>query len=297
MKKRVFKKRFYAKCVLSGEHSVLRGFPALVYPLSHFFIDVEYTPSLHPLKWHYKENIKRKHQLLLSLLTKRALKKVGKKMSDLTGDLKIKSNMPFGAGLGGSSVICSISASLMAHQGWILKSKKQELATFLENLFHKESSGMDIASILKGKPLIYEKNKSPKNLSPFQVKPQLFISYSGKNAATSKAVRKVEKLFQKDKKKAKDLDKQMFQSVSLCLKAQKEKDKKKSLSYLKEAFDLAKDCYESWGLITPHLKTHIQFLKDKGALAVKPTGGGLGGYVISLWEKKPKLKDLKSFDV
>ena len=296
MKNRVFKKRFYAKCVLSGEHSVLRGFPALVYPLPHFYIDVEYKKSPHPLKWHYKKDIQKRHKLLLGLLIKKALKEVGKKKEDLRGDLKIKSNMPFGVGLGGSSVICSIAASLMAWGKWIKESEKQTLATSLENLFHGKSSGMDVASSLKGKPLIYEQGKKPKNLPSFKSKPLLFISFCGKKSSTSKAVKKVERLFKKDKKKAKKLDQQMFKSVKLCLKA-RTKSKKEALSLLIKAFFLAEDCYKSWGLFSPDLKKHSQTLKDKGALATKPTGAGMGGYVISLWEKKPQIKGLKSFEI
>ena len=79
----------------------------------------------------------------------------------------------------------------------------------------------------------------------------------------------------------------MCQSVSLCLKAIEEKHKKQTLSLLKEALNLGEDCFQQWGLISHDLKQHINKLKNEGATAVKPTGSGLGGYVISLWDTPP----------
>ena len=79
----------------------------------------------------------------------------------------------------------------------------------------------------------------------------------------------------------------MNQSVQLCLQALKEENKKKSLSLWKKALDLGYNCFEQWKLISYDLEQHIQFLKQTGAVAIKPTGSGLGGHVISLWDKRP----------
>jgi mevalonate kinase len=40
-------------------------------------------------------------------------------------------------------------------------------------------------------------------------------------------------------------------------------------------------------LIKGTLEQHIQTLVEKGAVAVKPTGAGSGGYVVSLWDRPP----------
>jgi mevalonate kinase len=47
------------------------------------------------------------------------------------------------------------------------------------------------------------------------------------------------------------------------------------------------ESFSGWGLTTGVLGDHIQQLKDYGALAVKPTGSGDGGYVLSLWRQPP----------
>ena len=52
---------------------------------------------------------------------------------------------------------------------------------------------------------------------------------------------------------------------------------------------LARDCFESWGLCDGAMGTHIKDLEEKGAVAVKPTGSGGGGYALSLWDQEPEL--------
>jgi mevalonate kinase len=47
------------------------------------------------------------------------------------------------------------------------------------------------------------------------------------------------------------------------------------------------NCFEQWGLITDAVKKHQDLLLEQGALAVKLTGSGGGGYVLSLWESEP----------
>ncbi len=49
-------------------------------------------------------------------------------------------------------------------------------------------------------------------------------------------------------------------------------------------------CFEQWGLITENVKQHQAKLIEAGALAVKLTGSGGGGYVLSLWPSNPPEK-------
>ena len=46
---------------------------------------------------------------------------------------------------------------------------------------------------------------------------------------------------------------------------------------------MAKDCFEQWGLIDSSVQAEMDRLSAQGALAVKPTGSGGGGYLLSLW--------------
>ena len=56
---------------------------------------------------------------------------------------------------------------------------------------------------------------------------------------------------------------------------------------LKEAIELAYQCFKDWCLTDDALNAHILELKSFGAVACKPTGSGSGGYVLSLWSKEP----------
>lgn len=282
-----FKKRLFGKWVLSGEHSVLRSFPALVYPLSSYFMDFCYRES------HTSLQIKSKGQIdldfSLSSLFKKALKMLNKNPLDLKGSLSIDSCIPCGAGLGASSVICSGIASLFLYKGWISKKQLKPFAVSLEDVFHGKSSGMDVNVVLENKAIIYQKNQKIKPLPEFVSSPSLFLSYSGTGAFTSVAVAKVREFFKNNKMQAEQVDQNMVQSVKLCLSALSEQNQEKSNALLSQGLSLGEKCFQAWGLISGDLDRHIEFLKNKGALAVKPTGSGLGGYVISLWLKEPPL--------
>ena len=159
-----FKKRFFGKWVLAGEYSVLRDCPALVYPLPRYYMDFEYKPSNYPLQ------IKRQGEYQVGLefcvdpLFEKALKLIGKKRDELKGSLTLKGFIPFGAGLGASSVICCGVASLFLFKNWIPQQKLKPFATTLEDFFHGKSSGMDIYAVLDNKALIYQIGKTPSTL-------------------------------------------------------------------------------------------------------------------------------------
>jgi mevalonate kinase len=59
------------------------------------------------------------------------------------------------------------------------------------------------------------------------------------------------------------------------------------LNHLAESIKKAKSCFKRWGLAEGKIAQHMQMLQKHGALAVKPTGAGDGGYVLSLWEDIP----------
>jgi len=295
-----FKKIFFGKWVLSGEYSVLRGAAALVYPLSHYYMDFHYKDSNAPLKVNKKGSHSVGLDFSVTPLWDKALKLVNKKREDLKGCLTIESSIPFGAGLGASAAICAGTASLFLHKGWISKKQLGAFAVSLEDEFHGKSSGMDVAAVLEKKTILYQKRQILKFLPKFKTKPKLFLSYSGGRSSTAVGVLQVKNFFTNNKNQARQVDKNMAQSVELCLLALKEKEKSKCNKLLTQALDLGEDCFRKWNLISYDLERHFQHLKKSGALAVKPTGSGLGGYVISLWDKKPPFslqKDLIPLDV
>jgi len=293
-----FKKRFYGKWVLAGEYSVLRSYPALVYPLPYYYIDFDYQELDTPLKIKRKGKYQMDLEFSVDPLLEKAIKLAGKKREDLKGSLFIEGSIPFGTGLGASSVICAGTASLFLHKKWISQRQLKDFATALEDSFHGKSSGMDVSVVLKQKPILYQKGKEIKILDHFKSPPLLFLSYSGGRSATSVGVSKVRKIFDSNWKKAEKIDKNMEQAVKICLKALKQENPKQTHQFLTEALTLAENCFRSWKLISYDLDQQISYLKQQGASAVKPTGSGLGGHVISLWSKPPpdSIKNLIPID-
>ena len=283
-----FKQRFYGKCVLAGEHSVLRGAPALVFPLRHFFMDMEYKEGKNLLELHKGGDFPEGLEFCVSPLLEQALSRLEKKREDLKGVLKINSFIPFGAGLGASAVLSVALSYLLKAKKWLKDGEIQSFSTQLENLFHGTSSGMDVAAVLTGQPLLYQEGAIKKTLPLPDTSCKLFLSYSGALSSTSFGVKKVKAFLKENPEKGQQTDKNMGQSVYLTQKALYEiGDSKQQTLQIKQALDLALDCFEVWGLMTADLTSHIKKLKYWGALAAKPTGSGEGGFVISLWDKAP----------
>ena len=279
-----FNTETYGKWILAGEHSVLRGSPALVFPLKARGLKLEYEESDQQLKTHFSGEHGQDLRLPFWGLLEQALEKVGHQRDDLSGNLNVSLNLPLGAGLGASATICGAVAKWFVHQGWIKEQDTFAFALELENIFHGESSGVDLAVALSGQGLRYLR-KGEKTAVEFKWQPQLYLSYSGHRAVTSECVLQVKELLHKNSNLGQKLDEQMQEAVQLAEKSLEAHAE--GFAQLKMAILLARDCFESWGLCDGMIGAHMKELEEAGAVAVKPTGSGGGGYVLSLWDREP----------
>ena len=278
-----FKKRIYGKWILCGEHSVLRGHPALAFPLKAYYMEVEYKPSSLPFKVEVKGSLKKDLELGLKKFLDFSFQKIGKK--ELKGELIFTNEIPFGAGLGASAVLCLGISWFFCYKKWITEEKVRDFAHQLEDFFHVKSSGIDVAVCFEEKPLLYQNGKIQKIISP-SFSPFFFLSDSGIRTSTSKNIHQVEKEFEKDLKSNQERDLLMSQSVQLSLEALESKDSKSRIEKLSLAFALAESCFNSWNLISPEFENYTRGIKKMGALGVKPTGSG-GGFALSFWKDAP----------
>jgi len=289
-----FEVKVPGKWILAGEHSVLRGCPALVFPLYSRSLELMLSPD--PLKkaelslvcdGEFGEEL----QLLFWGVVEKgcALKKL--RRSELTGTLKIKSSIPIGAGLGASAALCVAIAKWFQSMKMVQEHELYEFARTLEDLFHGESSGVDIAVALSGKGLQFVRHGERIEFQPTW-QPKWFVSYSGKRGVTVECVKKVKELIAKDLSHGEQIDSQMKKAVELASTALLTSEEK-GFPLLSESLLLARNCFEKWGLTQGALDQHMQWLESKGAVAVKPTGSGGGGYVLSLWKQKPDDEVLK----
>ncbi len=282
-----FEGRSFGKWILAGEHAVLRGSPALVFPVRSSFIDMKFevVPASSELELELSGPHGEEIRLLFWGVLESALKRLKIDRSSLSGRFTLDSNLPVGAGLGASAVLCVLVGRWCEAQGWIEANQVYEFSRSLEDLFHGESSGVDIAVALSGEGLKFVRGglREPVEMN---WKPKWYLSYSGRRGVTSECVNKVKALFETDPQGAAQLDEKMRAAVALAESALK-MDETEGFAALKRSLDEADECFRRWGLSEGDLDQHLRELKHAGAIAVKPTGSGGGGYALSLWKKDP----------
>lgn len=273
----------FGKWILAGEHSVLRGAPALAFPLLSQSFQLIFEPSTHDLSVSFEGERGSDYRLLFHGVLEQALDRLKVKRDSLKGSVRIVSSLPVGSGLGASAALCVAMSRWFCFQKFISEEEVYSFARSLEDLFHGESSGVDIAVSMKGHGIHFIRNQEMKDLD-LSWKPNLYLSYSGSKGLTAQCVSKVKSLIEAHPEHGEQLDLQMNEAVDLAEQAlthsytlQQEKD-------LKNALLLARDCFDKWGLVFGDLKDHIRKLEEAGAIAVKPTGSGGGGYALSLWQ-------------
>ena len=275
----------HAKCILAGEHAVLRGSPALVFPVHTCGISLSFLETGLPVEAEAAAPYNETLLLFFWGILEAALKQLNKPHSDMSGRFFIHNTIPMGAGLGFSAAFCAAIAEWFLYKAWIEAPQLMAFARKLENGFHGRSSGVDIAGALASQAIRFDGIGKTKALS-LTWRPQLYLSYSNQVSITSKCIETVDALWREDPVFAKKIDEQMRSAVLMAEQALCD-DPPQGFALLKTAINDAYACFKAWGLVNRGLEEHIQGLKTAGATAVKPTGAGAGGYVLSLWEKTP----------
>ena len=294
-----FQTRVNGKWILTGEHAVLRGAPALVFPLYSRHLDFSFDPNARSSKSSSKDvlqlELQGEHgeelQLLFWGVLEKAcsLRKIYRQ--EIRGLVKMSSTIPVGAGLGASAALSVAVAKWFQYLKVLNESELLEFSRQLENLFHGESSGVDLAVALSGKPLKFVRpgSMATNNFQTFLMptwSPRWYVSYSGKRGVTMECVNKVKQLIQNDPQLGQKIDHDMAKAVEMS-EAALLSNPEKGLPLLADAIELARSCFDHWGLSAGNVEQHMAWLKIQGAIATKPTGSGNGGYVLSLWDRPP----------
>lgn len=282
---RNFEATAYGKWILAGEHAVLRGVSAVVFPVKSRNLTLHYTWSEQNLQLILDGEHGSELQLLVWGVLEKAceLKKISR--DSLKGTLKLVNTLPVGAGMGASATLCVVITRWLGHLGFVQESEFYEFARNLENLFHGESSGVDIAVALSGQGLLFNRQGQREEIFP-KWQPLFYISYSGKRGVTLDCVNKVKALIAENPNLGSKIDAEMKQAVELSLMSLGQ-TQSEGLPHLIRALEIAKNCFLQWGLTEGALDQHMNMLLEKGALAVKPTGSGGGGFALSLWQQEP----------
>lgn len=275
----------YGKWILAGEHAVLRGSSAILFPVTSKTLTLTYAESQQELKARFIGPYVNEMQVLFWGAWSQALQLLQLSQTDIRGEISINNQVPIGTGMGGSAALCVAIGRFFHFKGFIQEEQILEFSRQIENIFHQESSGADIAVSLAGKGIIYSRQTGIRYLNP-SWKPNWYLSFSGHYASTSHCVTQVKNLFEQDLNKALLLDEKMKAGVELAYTSL-QLPENLGLPKLVEAIDMANDCFKQWGLADGKMEEHLIKLRQLGAIAVKPTGSGQGGYALSLWDKEP----------
>lgn len=278
-----FSTRTFGKWILAGEHAVLRGCPALVFPLKSKSLQMKFVPQSSGLELDIAGEFGQEFRILFWSLLEKACAQADFSVQTISGKIHFQSDIPIGSGLGASAALCVAIARWFSSENKIKADYEYEFSRNLENIFHGESSGVDVAVVLSEAGLHFERSGVMRQLKTAW-SPIWGISDSGQKGMTYDCIRQVKDLWQSNPIVAEAIDLQMQRASELCERSLLE-HLPSSLPNLAEGIEMAKNCFQDWGLVTDSAQQLMTTLKKSGALATKPTGSGGGGYILSLWDR------------
>lgn len=269
------------KIVLAGEHAVMRGSHALTIPHPQFKLRLRahVDPRRGPMG--------ATPELAAWMEKTRSdyFSAISKPIPHWALDLKIEidSTIPQGAGAGSSAALCVAMLKLWNRYDQLPLDRHHALATSWENAFHGTSSGMDVAAVLWGRPLLFKKGASPQGVD-LAALPELTVHDTGLRSSTRDGIATVQRWRDAHPSECDAADAIMDRAALEAYDALKQTD----LPKLARAMQRAQALYERWGLMPQEAKALQLDLEQQGALAVKMTGSGLGGFLVALWDPRTR---------
>ena len=212
------------------------------------------------------------------------------KNQDAGIEIKIKSEIPLGAGLGSSSACCVAgAAAIFKLFGDVSKEKILELAIEAERTIFENTSGADCTVCTYGGIIEYGKKQGFKKIED-EPNFQLVIANSNIEHSTESMVSGVKTFVIKNKEKFSKLLNQESKLVEDVLKLLKENNPEA----LGEKINQNQKYLETIGISNNQLKKMIE-IGQKTSFGAKITGSGGGGCIFALTNESNVEQSLKEF--
>lgn len=294
--------KYFAKLLLFGEYTVVKGSRALAIPYSHFKGSWRYAPDKREKQRDLVEYAKFLEKGMEAEKPVVQLD-VDQLQQDLKEGLYFKSNIPEGYGLGSSGALCAAVYDRYALDPYHRKDNKhynelREILAWMEQYFHGTSSGTDPLICYIKQPVLLG-GKRPERLRKFpdtkKLPFHLFLLNTGKPHETGPLVKLFEENYE-EKKYRKKIEKELVPAVEAAIDAFLEEEWKEVVKNFKEISAL------QWKYFRPMITEEVMPVWEKGLVSgdfsLKLCGAGGGGYTLGLTKDESVLKKLgKQFSI
>lgn len=277
------------KWVLAGEHTVLRGGAAIALPHPDLKLRLEFRPNDLDFRIEPTEADSVIQELLG--VAKNWLANRGATYVPPQGILRLQSTIPFGAGFGSSAALSVAVANWVLSAALMDRALERELARKMEDQFHGKSSGMDVAVVSIGEPILFTMKEGAISLGLQHLPPFRFYD-TGLRASTKDCIEKVEALRVGNAVLAAKLDSEMTIATQEALDGLRAYDQAcdtlnsvamaHALSGIARSMDRSREIYRQWGLEPMGSPTEKVVGDSRKSLHWRLTGAGCGGFFVGL---------------
>lgn len=274
------------KIILIGEHAVVHGMPAIALPFEAAQVTVEIEPKNGETtveSSYFTGKLSEVPATLYNFVE--ALKAVCKYLNQSYEGLKIKVNslIPSERGMGSSAAVASaLVRSIFSYfNKELTKERLFEFVSISEKIAHGNPSGLDALIVSNDHSYYFIKGETPEKLS-IDLPGFLIAADTGFKGQTKEAVSDVGQLLRDSKGKTSEL----IHSIGRLTKKAKRAIEDKDPRFLGELLTKAHEHLTALTVSSEQLDQLVQVALESGALGAKLTGGGRGGCMIALAEKK-----------